>query len=176
MATNAAAQNAIKKKLVQRLEVRLGENQEQESSRRTETGRAMWRESSNISLEDILGRAGQGLGTGVPGACPNSSVLTARSQAGCSLGYTDHRCCPTCSLHPQSLSWPPASAGAELQGETPGSVSGAGGGVGGGRLSPSLLGDGSRDIFPYRLWQSRFHCWCKVSEGAKLSLTVPVLS
>lgn len=31
MATNAAAQNAIKKKLVQRLEVRLGSQQEQES-------------------------------------------------------------------------------------------------------------------------------------------------
>lgn len=30
MATNAAAQNAIKKKLVQRLEVRLGSQQEQE--------------------------------------------------------------------------------------------------------------------------------------------------
>ena len=34
----------------------------------------------------------------------------------------------------------------------------------------------SYDIFTYRQWQSRFHCWCKVSEEAKPSLTAPALS
>lgn len=44
-------------------------------------------------------------------------------------------------------------------------------------LSPSLgMGGDCHDIFTYRLWQSRFHCWCKASEGAKPSLTVPVPS
>ena len=60
----------------------------------------------------------QGLGRGAPGACPNYSVLTARSQTGCSLSYTDYCGSPACSLHPQGLCWPPACAGAELQGET----------------------------------------------------------
>lgn len=46
----------------------------------------------------------------------------------------------------------------------------------GGRLSPSLWGGDSYDIFTHRLWQNRFHCWCRASEGARLSLTVPVLS
>lgn len=51
MATNAAAQNAIKKKLVQRLEVRLGNKpgaRERECCGRTGTGRDMWRESHLI--------------------------------------------------------------------------------------------------------------------------------
>lgn len=43
-------------------------------------------------------------------------------------------------------------------------------------LSPSLWEGGAHDIFTHRLWQSRFHCWCRVSEGAKHSLTAPVLS
>lgn len=42
--------------------------------------------------------------------------------------------------------------------------------------SPSLWEGGAHDIFTHRLWQSRFHCWCRVSEGAKHSLTAPVLS
>lgn len=45
-----------------------------------------------------------------------------------------------------------------------------------GGLSPSLRRGGPDDIFTYRLWQSRFHCWCRASEGAKPSLTVPVRS
>lgn len=69
-----------------------------------------------------MDRIGQGLGMGMPGACPDYSFLTARSQTGCRLGYADHCCSPTCSLHPQGLGWPPAPAGAELQGETPGSM------------------------------------------------------
>lgn len=43
-------------------------------------------------------------------------------------------------------------------------------------LSRSLWGGGAHDIFTHRLWQSRFHCWCRASEGAKHSLTAPVLS
>ena len=45
-----------------------------------------------------------------------------------------------------------------------------------GDFSPSLWRGDSDDIFTYRLWQSRFHCWCRASEGAKPSLTVPVRS
>lgn len=52
---------------------------------------------------------------------------------------------------------------------------GSGKGAGGGRLTQSVGGD-SHNIFTYRLWQNRFHYWCRVSEGAKHSLTVPVLS
>lgn len=135
------------------------------------------RESPDTSLEGGIGKAGQGLGMGMPGACPDHSVLTACSQAGCSLSYADHCCGPTCSRHPQGVCWPPAPAGAELQGETAGRFVGAGG-VGGEGLSPSMgleVGD-SHDIFTCRLWQSRFHCWCRASEEAKLSLTAPVPS
>lgn len=64
MATNAAAQNAIKKKLVQRLEVRLGE---WECCGRTNWEGHVERESLNISSENGMGRAGQGLGMGMPG-------------------------------------------------------------------------------------------------------------
>lgn len=124
------------------------------------------------------GQSRPGTGYEMPGAYPDYSVLTARSQTGCSLSYADHRCGPTCSLHPQSLCWPPAPAGAELQGETPLKHVRVGGGAGGEGLSPSLRGRGgdAHDIFFYRLWQSRFHYWCRASEGAKPSLTVPVLS
>lgn len=35
---------------------------------------------------------------------------------------------------------------------------------------------GIHDLLSFRLWQSRFHCWCRVSEEAKLNLTALVLS
>lgn len=42
--------------------------------------------------------------------------------------------------------------------------------------TPSLWQGNSHDVFPHRLWQNKFHCWCRASEGARLNLTVPVLS
>lgn len=41
---------------------------------------------------------------------------------------------------------------------------------------PSLWGGGTHDMSTCRLWQSRFHCWYRVSEGAKRNLTAPALS
>lgn len=78
--------------------------------------------NSYYFLRNSRGRVSQGRGTGTSEPCPYCFVLKARSQTGCSLGYTDYRSSPTCNLHPQGLCWPPAPAGTELQGETPGST------------------------------------------------------
>lgn len=47
---------------------------------------------------------------------------------------------------------------------------------GSGEAGQEGLQNMTHDISTFRLWQSRFHCWCRVSEEAKLNLTALVLS
>lgn len=177
MATNVAAQNAIKKKLVQRLEVRL----------RDKPGARACGCCGGLKLEGLVGEgpllfpwrmAWAGSARDWVWECPGLVLTTlspqhAAKQAAASATQTiaaaQHAAStPKVSAGPQPLLV--QSCKVRLR-EVCGRRCG-----GGGTFPQPARGSDSHDVFLCRLWQSRFHCWCRASEGAKLSPTVPVPS